>query len=63
MGQKFIIVLDDLSFEEFEVEYKALKSILDGGLEVKPDNVLFYATSIAVILSKEVWQSEYERAA
>ena len=57
-GKKFIVVLDDLSFEEFEVEYKALKSILDGGLEVKPDNVLFYATSNRRNIIKEVWQDQ-----
>ena len=60
-GKKFIIVLDDLSFEEFEVEYKALKSILDGGLEVKPDNVLFYATSNRRNIIKEVWQDQDQR--
>lgn len=58
MGKKFIIVLDDLSFEEFEVEYKVLKSILDGGLEVKPKNVLFYATSNRRNIIKEVWQDQ-----
>lgn len=42
---KFIIYMDDLSFEEFEIEYKYLKAIIEGGLEVKPDNVLIYATS------------------
>ena len=47
-----------MSFEEFEVEYKALKSILDGGLEVKPDNVLFYATSNRRNIIKEVWQDQ-----
>lgn len=57
-GKKFIIVLDDLSFEEFEVEYKILKSILDGGLEVKPHNVLFYATSNRRNIIKEVWQDQ-----
>ncbi len=57
-GKKFIIVLDDLSFEEFEVEYKVLKSILDGGLEVKPHNVLFYATSNRRNIIKEVWQDQ-----
>ncbi|MEA5092805.1 hypothetical protein SDC9_36912 [bioreactor metagenome] len=57
-GKKFIIVLDDLSFEEFEVEYKVLKSILDGGLEVKPPNVLFYATSNRRNIIKEVWQDQ-----
>ncbi len=42
---KFIIYMDDLSFEEFEIEYKYLKAIIEGGLEKKPDNVLIYATS------------------
>ncbi len=42
---KFIIYMDDLSFEEFEIEYKYLKAIIEGGLEKKPGNVLIYATS------------------
>lgn len=42
---KFIIFMDDLSFEEFEIEYKYLKAVIEGGLEKKPDNVLIYATS------------------
>lgn len=42
---KFIIYMDDLSFEEFEVEYKYLKAVIEGGLEKKPDNILIYATS------------------
>lgn len=37
--------MDDLSFEEFEIEYKYLKAVIEGGLEKKPDNVLIYATS------------------
>lgn len=40
-----IIFCDDLSFDRDETSYKALKTILDGGLEGRPDNVLFYATS------------------
>ena len=43
---KFIIYMDDLSFEEFEIEYKYLKAVIEGGLEKKPDNVLIYATSV-----------------
>ncbi|MDI3480400.1 MAG: uncharacterized protein PWQ97_55 [Tepidanaerobacteraceae bacterium] len=43
--QRFIIFIDDLSFEENETEYKYLKSILEGSLEAKPENVLIYATS------------------
>ncbi len=42
---KFIIYMDDLSFEEFEIEYKYLKAVIEGGLEKKPNNVLIYATS------------------
>lgn len=42
---KFIIYMDDLSFEEFEIEYKYLKAVIEGGLEKKPDNILIYATS------------------
>ena len=42
---KFIIYMDDLSFEEFEIEYKYLKAVIESDLEKKPDNVLIYATS------------------
>jgi len=42
---KFIIYMDDLSFEDFETEYKYLKAVIEGGLERRPDNVLIYATS------------------
>ena len=42
---KFILYMDDLSFEEFEIEYKYLKAVIEGSLEKKPDNILIYATS------------------
>ncbi len=42
---KFILYMDDLSFEDFEIEYKYLKAVIEGGLEKKPKNVLIYATS------------------
>ncbi|MEP7240386.1 MAG: ATP-binding protein [Devosia sp.] len=42
---RFIIFCDDLSFDKDETSYKSLKAILDGGIEGRPDNVLFYATS------------------
>src|SRR5690606_34336463 len=42
---RFIVFCDDLSFDRDETSYKSLKTILDGGLEGRPDNVLFYATS------------------
>ena len=43
--ERFIIYCDDLSFDKDESSYKALKSVLDGGLEGRPANTLFYATS------------------
>ena len=52
---KFIIYMDDLSFEDFEIEYKYLKAVIEGGLETKPDNVLIYATSNRRHLIKETW--------
>jgi uncharacterized protein len=42
---RFIVFCDDLSFDKDETSYKSLKAILDGGLEGRPDNVVFYATS------------------
>ena len=52
---KFIIYMDDLSFEEFEIEYKYLKAVIEGGLETKPDNILIYATSNRRHLIRETW--------
>jgi len=43
--RRCLIFCDDLSFEREDADYKALKSVLDGGIEGRPDNVLFYATS------------------
>ncbi len=40
-----LVLCDDLSFEREDADYKALKSVLDGGIEGRPPNVLFYATS------------------
>ena len=51
----FIIYMDDLSFEEFEIEYKFLKAVIEGGVETKPDNILIYATSNRRHLIKETW--------
>lgn len=51
---RFIIFIDDLSFEEHEVEYKHIKALLEGGLKVKPANVLVYATSNRRHLVREV---------
>lgn len=52
---RFIIYMDDLSFEEFEVEYKFLKAVIEGGVETRPDNILIYATSNRRHLIKEIW--------
>ncbi len=52
---KFIIYIDDLSFEDHEIEYKFLKAVIEGGVETKPDNILIYATSNRRHLIKETW--------
>ncbi|AAK81196.1 hypothetical protein BJV85_000640 [Clostridium acetobutylicum] len=54
-GKYFIVFIDDLSFEEGEIEYKQMKSFLDGGIEKIPSNVLVYATSNRRHLIKETW--------
>ena len=57
---KFIIYMDDLSFEKHETEYKYLKAVIEGGLEVRPDNVLVYATSNRVHLLHETFSDRKE---
>ncbi len=52
---RFIIYMDDLSFEEFETDYKYLKAVIEGGMEVRPENVLIYATSNRRHLIRETW--------
>lgn len=59
-SKKFIIFLDDLSFEEYEVEYKYLKSAIEGGVEGRPENVLIYATSNRRHLIKETWKDRHD---
>lgn len=58
---KFIIYMDDLSFEEFEIEYKYLKAVIEGGLERKPDNILIYATSNRRHLIRENFKDKADR--
>lgn len=53
---RFIIFIDDLSFEESEVEYKFLKAVIEGGIETRPDNVLICATSNRRHLVQETWK-------
>ena len=55
---KFIIYMDDLSFEDFEVEYKFLKAVIEGGVETRPDNILIYATSNRRHIIKESWNDK-----
>lgn len=57
---RFIIYMDDLSFEDFEIEYKYLKAIIEGGLEVRPDNILIYATSNRRNLINETWKDRQD---
>ncbi len=60
---KFIIYMDDLSFEEDESEYKFLKAVIEGGVETRPENILIYATSNRRHLIRETWgdRSDVER--
>jgi predicted AAA+ superfamily ATPase len=44
-GPRFVVFVDDLSFEEHEIEYKALKALLEGSVEDPPENARIYATS------------------
>ena len=54
--KRFIVYLDDLSFEDNEPEYKILKSVIEGGVEARPDNVLLSATSNRRHTIKENWR-------
>ena len=58
---KFIIYMDDLSFEEFEIEYKYLKAVIEGGLEKKPDNIVISATSNRRHLVRETFKDKADR--
>ena len=60
LSKRFIIFLDDLSFEESEAEYKYLKSAIEGGVESRPENVLIYATSNRRHLIRETWRDRSE---
>ena len=60
---RFIIFMDDLSFEEYEVEYKFLKAAIEGGFETMPENVLIYATSNRRHIVREMWQDRSDMSA
>ena len=57
---RFVIFIDDLSFEENEVEYKFLKAVIEGGVETRPENVLIYATSNRRHLVRETWNDRQD---
>lgn len=58
---RFILFMDDLSFERFETEYKFLKVLIEGGLERRPENILIYATSNRRHLMKETWADREDK--
>ncbi|MDO5424503.1 MAG: ATP-binding protein [Eubacteriales bacterium] len=58
---RFIIYMDDLSFEDFETEYKYLKAVIEGGLEKRPENILIYATSNRRHLVREKFSDKEDR--
>src|SRR5215218_325274 len=61
-GRRFVLFVDDLSFEEHEVEYKALKALLEGSVEEPPENVRLYATSNRRNLIRESFSCMLSRA-
>ena len=58
---RFIIYMDDLSFEDYETEYKYLKAVIEGGLEKKPGNILIYATSNRRHIVREKYSDKEDR--
>ena len=58
---RFIIYMDDLSFEDYETDYKYLKAVIEGGLEKKPDNILIYATSNRRHIVREKFSDKEDR--
>jgi predicted AAA+ superfamily ATPase len=62
-GRRCLIFCDDLSFDQGETSYKSLKAVLEGGLEGRPDNVLFYATSNRRhLMSRQMIENERQTA-
>jgi len=61
--QRFIVFCDDLSFDAEDTSYKSLKTMLEGGIEGRPDNVIFYATSNRRhLLAREMVENERSTA-
>ncbi len=60
---RFILFCDDLSFEATDTSYKSLKAVLEGGIEGRPDNVVFYATSNRRhLMAREMMENERQTA-
>ena len=60
-GMKFIIFIDDLSFEENEHEYKAFKSLIEGRVTPRPKNTIFIVTTNRKNIVKEVWRDREDQ--
>ncbi len=62
-GFRFIVFCDDLSFDAEDTTYKSLKALLEGGIEGRPDNVIFYATSNRRhLMSRDMMENERSTA-
>ena len=62
-GARFIVFCDDLSFDKDDTSYKSLKAVLEGGIEGRPENVLFYATSNRRhLMSRDMMENERSTA-
>ena len=60
---RFIVFCDDLSFDAEDTTYKSLKAVLEGGIEGRPDNVIFYATSNRRhLMSRDMMENERSTA-
>jgi predicted AAA+ superfamily ATPase len=63
LSHRFIVFCDDLSFDNDDTSYKSLKAVLDGGIEGRPDNVIFYATSNRRhLMSRDMMENERSTA-
>jgi len=61
--RRFLLFCDDLSFDEGDTDYKSLKAVLEGGLEGRPENVLFYATSNRRhMIPRDIIENDYSNA-
>lgn len=63
VDRRFLIFCDDLSFDQADTSYKSLKAVLEGGIEGRPGNVLFYATSNRRhLMPRDMADNERQRA-